>query len=143
MNHPLPVPVLSDADAAFFFSVELKISLISTGCDDAESQRQPKTQCQKAQNSIKVNGEELSLNGKGVNVVAINRINGHVLHRKRFDTSKSDAESVKMASFITSLPKTSVVVGVVKNNAYGHFHSNRGLTNAMVNMFTQSIIDRL
>ncbi len=108
--------------------------MVSTGCNDPGKHKKPKLQCFRAKNSINVNGQELSLNGRGVNVAVVNRVNGHVLHRKRFDTAKSASECTKMADFINSLPKTSIVLGVVKDDAHKYFHSNKHLQIAMVSL---------
>ncbi len=110
----------------------MKIKLISTGCEGTSGQQQPNDQCKTAKNSIVVNEKELSLNQFGFNIAVINSINGHVLHRKRFDTEKSASECLKMANLINSVPTTSIVVGVVKGRADKYFRSNRDLKIAMV-----------
>lgn len=112
----------------------MKVLLISTGCDDPGPHKSSWT-CYLAPNSIKVDGEEQSVKGRGVNVVVVNQINGRTLTRERFDTGTSPAEAYRMAEFIESLPPTAIVLGAVKDNARGYFFNVTKLITAMVKKY--------
>ena len=112
----------------------MRIVIISTGCDDPGPHRSS-SKCYLAPNSIKVDGEEQSVKGRGVNIVVVNQINGRVLNRKRFDTTVSAAEAYKMAEFIEALPRTAIVLGAVKDNARGYFFNETKLVTAMVKKY--------
>ena len=111
------------------------MSLISTGCDDPGPHRSNGVRCHLARCAIKVNNREMSLKGRGINVVAFSKLNAHILARKVFETGKSVKEAEKMARFLESLPFGTVVLGAVKDDAYKYFHRKK-LKAAMVSSKT-------
>ena len=111
------------------------MSLISTGCDDPGPHRSNGVRCHLARCAIKVNNREMSLKGRGMNVVAVSKLNAHILARKVFETGKSVKEAEKMARFLESLPFGTVVLGAVKDDAYKYFHRKK-LKAAMVSSKT-------
>eukprot|EP00795_Rhopilema_esculentum_P013795 gene13795-4724_t len=115
---------------------EITVKLVSTGCDDQGPHRIGGVKCHEAASSIAINGKELALNGRGINIVAISRISGHVLNRKRFDTARAHSEATKMVEFIMALPLSAVVFGVVKGDAYEYAHT-AALKSAMKGLLGQ------
>ena len=113
------------------FVTVVNVRLLSTGCNDMMPQRDLR-KCHFAPVSLKVDGKEQSVKGRGINVVVVSQINGRTLSRNRFDTAKSFAEAYRMANFIESLPPTAIVLGAVKDNARGNFFNNTKLMTAMV-----------
>ncbi|MFQ5641095.1 MAG: C25 family cysteine peptidase, partial [bacterium] len=66
---------------------------------------------------IKVNGEDLSPNKRGFNLVTLNPVNGAVEEIRIFDTFKSQAISDSMAQFLNSLRDETVVLIGIKDDA--------------------------
>lgn len=97
------------------------------GCDDS-GQHIVDYNCSLTTASIKINGHERSLNGRGINVVVVNRINGHVLHQRFFDTAASPAEANKMASLLRMIPLNSIILGAVKDDAKRYSNETQLLT---------------
>ena len=123
------------------FFTDLQVSIISTGCDDPGPHRSRGIKCSLARCSIQINKKEMSLKGRGMNVVALSQMNAHVLARKQFDIAKSVMEAEKMAKFLDSLPLGTVVLGAVKDDAFKYFHEKK-LKVAMVSLRTccQSVV---
>ena len=109
----------------------IKVQLVSTGCDDP-GPHLTTGKCYLAPASIKIDGKENAVNGRGFNVVVVSQINGRVLNRKRFDTAYSPAEAYKMVEFIESLPPKAIVLGIVKGDAHRFFFNGTKLKTSMV-----------
>jgi len=67
--------------------------------------------------SIKVNGREASLQGRGYNVVVIDPKSGAVVTAKNFNTADDRAQSRAMTEFITNLPNGFIVAVASQEDA--------------------------
>lgn len=69
--------------------------------------------------SIVVNGEELSPDRRGYNLVALDPKTGALRARENFDTFLDRQASARLAAFIDRLPRGTLVVAAVKDEAAG------------------------
>ncbi len=69
--------------------------------------------------SIVVNGQELSPDRRGYNLVALDPKTGALLARENFDTFLDRQASARLAAFIDRLPRGTLVVAAVKDEAAG------------------------
>ena len=67
---------------------------------------------------IYLNGDEVSLNRRGYNLVALDGRDGHLLDRAAFDTHLDPgATRAALAAWINALPKGTVVAGAARDEA--------------------------
>ena len=88
------------------------------GCSDPPA----KGRCAASVGSIKVNGKELSINRRGINIVCIRYPKGKVIRRKSYDTYGSRVNSNKLFNLIQRIPDDTIVL-VATRDSY-----NRGFT---------------
>ena len=67
--------------------------------------------------SIYVNAHQVSPNGRGYNLVAIDPTSGQQLWSESFDTFASAAESNRLVNAVERLPRGTIVAGAVRDEA--------------------------
>jgi hypothetical protein len=86
------------------FNRPLIIEFESRGFEDGNSAK------------ILVNRRDKSLNGRGINIVKLDQ-QGNYVESKAFDTHRSPQQSQHMVSYLSSLPRSAIVILSVKDDA--------------------------
>ena len=76
------------------------------GCNDPPA----KGRCVASVGSIKLNGKEVSLNRRGINIVCISYPRGKVIRRKSFDTHANRANSNLLLKLMQRIPDNTIVL---------------------------------
>ena len=92
------------------------IEIVSSGCDDPPANGED---CSKAIGTISIDGEQVSNDEIGFNIVVLEYPSFKLRKVKTFDTNMDIAKSQKLASFLMSLQETSIVLVAVKGDIAG------------------------
>ena len=92
------------------------MEIASSGCDDPPANGED---CKKALGTIVVDGEQVSEDQIGFNVVVVEYPSFKVKQKKVFDTNMESTKSQQMASFLMSLQGTNVVLVSIKGDVAG------------------------
>ena len=92
------------------------MEIASSGCDDPPANGED---CKKALGTIVVDGEQVSEDQIGFNVVVVEYPSFKVKQKKVFDTNMESSKSQQMASFLMSLQGTNVVLVSIKGDVAG------------------------
>ena len=103
-----------------FFLTALKIDITAMGCNDPPA----KGRCGASVGSIKVNGKEVSLNKRGINIVCIRYPKGKIIRRKNYDTYGSRANSVLLLKLIRRIPSNTIVLVSTRDSYNAGFTSS-------------------
>lgn len=100
----------------FLFSPVHTIEIASSGCDDPPANGED---CNKAVGSIVVDGEEVSKDQFGFNIVVLGYPSFKIKTVKNFNTNMDIAKSQRMSSFLMGLQGTNILLVAVKGDVAG------------------------
>ena len=90
--------------------------MVSSGCDDPPANGED---CNKAIGKIAVDGEQLSNDEIGFNIVVLDYPSFKLRTVKTFDTNMDSGKSQKLASFLMTLQETSIILVAIKGDVAG------------------------
>ena len=82
------------------------------GCNDPPA----KGRCGASVGSIKLNGKEVSLNRRGINIVCICYPRGKVIRRKNYDTYANRANSNLLLKLMQGIPDNTIVLVATRDD---------------------------